>query len=331
MSGAGGFQCPSNLEGDCSNSPPGLVCPGAADASTAACACIPGTSGPSWQCAGGPCPATSPGTNGSCTSAQVSMTGGFYGCKYPPSTTCTCETTSDGGTAWSCNDVTCPIQVPTGSCPSMAPGLSCAYEGSDIVCICSPGDGGRPRWFCNGQPTPDCPADFPGLNGDCSAFRPGSACAYPVVNNIGGRCVCGVSGFGPVWLCPGGCTQPTWLASRTAGLNERSEFRKSACDRVGARVIAAASNITEPAPSVPTRHSKSFRVDFVDPGEDCLLAAGNECEALGGSREETEWSGIPTVSVGQDWADVCAWLLRLRACSPVADDQVTGRRPPSPR
>lgn len=203
-SGAGGLQCPSNLEGDCSSSPAGLVCPGAADASTAACACIPGTSGPSWQCAGGPCPATSPGTNGSCTSAQVSTTGAFYGCKYPPSTTCTCETTSDGGTAWSCNDVTCPIQVPTGSCPSIAPGLSCAYEGSDIVCICSPGDGGTPRWFCNGQPTPDCPAAFPGLNGDCSAFRPGTACAYPTVNNIGGRCVCSMGGFGTVWLCPGG-------------------------------------------------------------------------------------------------------------------------------
>ena len=204
MSGTGGFQCPSNVEGDCSSSPPGLVCPVGGDGSTATCACIPGSSGPSWQRGGGPCPATSPGTNGSCTSAQVSTTGGFYGCKYPPATTCTCEPTTDGGSAWSCNDVTCPIQIPTGSCPTVAPGLSCAYEGSDILCICSVGDGGGPLWFCNGQPTPDCPAESPGLGSDCSAFRVGTRCPYPVTAFLGGPCTCQATGGGLEWLCPGG-------------------------------------------------------------------------------------------------------------------------------
>ena len=203
-SGTGGFQCPSNIQGDCSGSVAGLVCPGTGDGSTAACACIPGSSGQSWQCAGGPCPAASPGTNGACTSSLVSTTGNFYGCKYPPSTTCTCEPTLDGGAAWSCNDVMCPIEIPTGSCPSVTPGLTCAYEGSDILCICSAGDGGAPFWFCNGQPTPDCPAESPGLGSDCSAFRVGTWCPYPDTAYGGGLCICQATGAGSEWLCPGG-------------------------------------------------------------------------------------------------------------------------------
>jgi hypothetical protein len=203
--GAGGFDCTGvSLDGDCSAYPTGLLCllPGGGAATL--CLCLPASGGPRWQCnaAGAPCPMTA-GNGGDCSLSTITEITNFGGCKYPPSTICSCEA-ADGGAAWSCNSAACPATPPTGSCAgSLAAGLTCDYAGTSIACDCGT-DGGVSRWRCNGRPTPDCPSSSPGNGADCSAFQPGTECSFPAGTVTGGPCTCGSSGTGLTWHCPNG-------------------------------------------------------------------------------------------------------------------------------
>jgi hypothetical protein len=202
--GSKGFDCSGvTLDGDCSAYPVGLVCTLLGEAPLP-CVCVPASGGPKWQCnASIPCPSTQGGGVG-CSLSTLTTVTNFGGCKYPPSTVCSCEA-ADGGAAWSCNDVVCPATPPTGSCVgSPAAGFNCAYAGTAITCDCGKSDGGASRWRCNGKTTPDCPASWPGGGVDCSTFQPGTVCSFPVGNVTGGPCTCASDGSGLTWHCGNG-------------------------------------------------------------------------------------------------------------------------------
>lgn len=114
--GRSGFLCPGVFTpNDCSAVVIGLVCsfdPAAPNGYGVAieCVCVPSPGGPIWQCAPpGPCPAQGgdPASGADCPVSSVSATAEIGGCKYWPGRSCLCETT-DGGAAWSCNDVAPP-------------------------------------------------------------------------------------------------------------------------------------------------------------------------------------------------------------------------------
>jgi hypothetical protein len=202
--GSQGFDCSGvTLDGDCSAYPVGLVCTLLGEAPIP-CVCVPASGGPKWQCnASIPCPSTQGGGVGCSLSTHTTVTN-FGGCKYPPSTVCSCEA-ADGGAAWSCNDVVCPATPPTGSCAgSHAAGFNCEYAGTAITCNCANTDGGASRWRCNGKTTPDCPVSWPGGGVDCSTFQSGTVCSYPAGNVTGGPCTCASGGSGLTWHCGNG-------------------------------------------------------------------------------------------------------------------------------
>jgi hypothetical protein len=206
--GAGGsqvFDCSGvTLDGDCSAYPVGLVCTLLGEAPIP-CVCVPASGRPKWQCnASIPCPSTE-GGGGGCSLSTLTTVSNFGGCKYPPSTVCSCEA-ADGGGAWSCNDAVCPAVPPTGSCAgSPAVGFNCDYAGTAITCSCANADGGASRWRCNGKPTPDCPTSWPGGGVSCSTFQPGTVCSYPAGNVTGGPCTCASNGaVGLTWHCGNG-------------------------------------------------------------------------------------------------------------------------------
>jgi hypothetical protein len=202
--GSRGFDCSGvTLDGDCSAYPVGLVCTLLGEAPLP-CVCVPASGGPKWQCnASIPCPSTE-GGGGGCSLSTLTTVTNFGGCKYPPSTVCSCEA-ADGGAAWSCNDAVCPGTPPTGSCAgSPAAGFNCDYAGTALTCDCGNADGGAPRWRCNGKTTPDCPASWPGGGVDCSRFQPGTVCSFPAGNVTGGPCTCASDGSGLTWHCANG-------------------------------------------------------------------------------------------------------------------------------
>ena len=205
--GSGGFDCTGvTVDGDCSAFPVGLVCilPGKAPLG---CVCVPANGGPKWQCnsdencalcpnqPGGP--AHPAGRSGTCTETTITTITNFGGCKYPPTTVCSCEFT-DAGPDWICKNAVCPAAQPTGSCAGWpASSFPCDYgvssgthTATSSTCYCLSADGGAPRWRCNGWTTPDCPASWPGGGVDCSTFQPGTVCSYPAGNVTGGPCTC---------------------------------------------------------------------------------------------------------------------------------------------
>jgi hypothetical protein len=199
----GGFACPGSVVpgADCSAVPVGLACTIVPGDLPINCACLASDRGPSWECAPPPyCDSQGSGTP--CPTSEVSVTAAFGGCKYPPRTVCFCEANAGGDGMFICNDLSCPTSPPTGSCSSatIASGLSCLYGAGAITCAC---DAGTSRWRCNGQPTPDCPAVWPGTGVNCSAFQPGTICPYPAGNVSGGPCTCTSNGAGPIWQCSG--------------------------------------------------------------------------------------------------------------------------------
>jgi hypothetical protein len=185
----------------------GLVCTLAGEAPLG-CVCVPASGGPQWQCGGGnPCQTLEPGSGAACSASAITTVNNLAGCKYLPQQICWCQATPGTTTAaWSCNDVSCPATPPTGACAGAiaSNGFTCQYGGTAVFCSCAGGDGGAPRWTCNGQATPDCPATFPGSSADCGTFQPGTVCNYPAGNFTGGPCTCTTNGAGRTWSCAGG-------------------------------------------------------------------------------------------------------------------------------
>jgi len=169
---------------------PGQVCQDTASESVQFCNC--GTSA-RWSCGSAGYCATAMSPGASCDVATVAALGG---CKFSPATLCTCQSSPDGGTAFSCQDTACPSAQPTGTCGGGRVAAACYYQAKTVSCFCQPVDAGLRRWLCNDQLTPDCPMSSPGSGAACTAYQPGATCSYPA-----GDCTCNMNGSSQTWTC----------------------------------------------------------------------------------------------------------------------------------
>jgi hypothetical protein len=175
----------------------GLTCTGpGAGGAPLTCTCSQGPGMSVWRCGENACPAA-PAPGAACAVAPGTLL--TDACRYPDQSECRCTArlADRTQTRWTCSAVSaaCGEAPRAGGCDYAPEGATCRFHGGDTTCVCTREAAGGRRWYCNGRPTPDCPAGLQGSGGDCSAFPPDTRCFGA------STCTCQREGDRQTWSC----------------------------------------------------------------------------------------------------------------------------------